>query len=118
MTRQSVSVNTFAARTSVGLQGKESYRREDNNGVGNVSIIKRGHHTKTIFESCCNFITNFYCDGKLTHERRAYEAEKPFGKVDKVRDVLNQQIVCDDCRTIESEIVEMNKTMEYFQFDR
>ena len=32
----------------------------------------------------------FYNDDKLTRERSAYEAARPFGKVDTVRDKLNQ----------------------------
>ena len=57
---------------------------------------------------------DFYNDEKLTREKGTLEAARPFGKVDAVRDILNQQSVCDDCRMIESEFVEMNETTEIF----
>ena len=53
-------------------------------------------------------------DEKLTHERSAYEATRPFGKVDMVRDILNQQSVSDDCSAIETEFDGMNETTEMF----
>ena len=60
---------------------------------------------------------DFYNDEKLTRERNAYEAARPFGEVDMVRDILNQQSVSDDCQIIESEFIEMNETTEKFQFN-
>ena len=57
---------------------------------------------------------DFYNDEKLTRERNAYEAARPFGKVDMVRDILNQQSVSDDCHAIESEFIETNETAEIF----
>ena len=48
---------------------------------------------------------DFDNDEKLTRERSAYEAMRPFGKVGMFLDILNQQSVSDDCSVIESELM-------------
>ena len=57
---------------------------------------------------------DFYNDEKMMRERSAFESARPFGKVDVVRDILNQQTVSEDGPIIESAFIEINETTEIF----
>ena len=89
LVRAFLSIPSRRGRMST-LKGMKGHRKEYDKGVGDVSIIKIGRHTDN-FWILCNCVHGLYNNENFDVRKKRLWSGETIGKVDIVRDILNQQ---------------------------